>query len=73
MTAKHARSIRKRSQKHSQYQDGLGVSELFLADTQAAQEILAARDVRLKCYLLGFSNIPPQGRSDMPITRHLIA
>jgi hypothetical protein len=60
MTARQARLIRRSSQRRSQYRDGLGVSELFLADAAAARQILAVTDIRLKCYLLGFSTIPHQ-------------
>jgi hypothetical protein len=60
MSARRARAIRRRCQQHSQNRDGLGVSELFLAPPEDAAAILAARDFRLKAYLLGFSQIPPQ-------------
>ena len=53
MTARAARRIRRRCQRHSQNRDGLGVSELFLAPADDAAIILAARDLRLKAYLLG--------------------
>ncbi len=53
MTARAARAIRRRCQGHSQNRDGLGVSELFLASVKDAGFILAAKDYRLKAYLLG--------------------
>ena len=55
-----ARTIRRHSQLRSQNREGLGVSELFLAPEEEAVIILAATDIRLKYYLLGFSCIPPQ-------------
>ena len=58
MSARRARRIRRRCQSNSQYRDGLGVSELFLAPPADALAILAVRDTRLKLYLLGFSIIP---------------
>lgn len=58
--ARRARAIRRRCRQHSQNLDGLGVSELFLAPAEDAAAVLAASDFRLKCYLLGFSEIPAQ-------------
>lgn len=58
MNARRARAIRRSCRRRSQHLEGLGVSELFLAEPQQAEAILEAKDVRLKCYLLGFSNIP---------------
>ncbi len=58
ITARRARAIRRASRENSQCRDGLGVSELFLADEADAQVILKATDTRLKLYLLGFSEIP---------------
>lgn len=66
MNARRARSIRRQSQQRSQHPGGLGISELFLASPRDASTILTARDVRLKCYLLGFTDIPA-----MPTTRSL--
>ena len=60
ISARLARTIRRHSQLRSQNREGLGVSELFLASKEEAVIILAATDFRLKCYLLGFSRIPPQ-------------
>ena len=60
ISARLARTIRRHSQLRSQHREGLGVSELFLAPEEEAVIILAATDVRLKYYLLGFSFIPPQ-------------
>lgn len=54
MSARKARAIRRRSQSRSQFRNGLGVSELFLADEADAAAILGACDFRLKKYLLGF-------------------
>ncbi|MFQ5589866.1 MAG: hypothetical protein ACE5HE_01770 [Phycisphaerae bacterium] len=62
ITARRARIIRRGCQRRSQNRDGLGVSELFLAPPADAAVILAASDVRLKYYLLGFSQVP--GRRD---------
>lgn len=59
MSARRARAIRRRSRNVSQFHEGLGVSELFLAAPADAEAILAASDTRLKMYLLGFSEIPP--------------
>lgn len=58
MRARQARAIRRRSRRVSQNIDGLGVSELFLSDEKSAGIILKTHDLRLKCYLLGFSHIP---------------
>ncbi len=62
VTARQARSIRRRCRRCSQHLEGLGVSELFLASPVDAAVIVASKDVRLKLYLLGFSRIPrPHG------------
>ncbi len=58
LTARRARSIRRGCQRRSQHPNGLGVSELFLAPLVDAGVIVAAKDVRLKLYLLGFSRLP---------------
>ncbi len=58
ITARRARAIRRGCQRRSQHRDGLGVSELFLAPPVDANIIIAATDVRLRLYLLGFSRIP---------------
>ncbi|MFQ5590309.1 MAG: hypothetical protein ACE5HE_04005 [Phycisphaerae bacterium] len=55
ITARRARSIRRGCQRRSQYRNGLGISELFLAPAVDAEVIVAAKDIRLKLYLLGFS------------------
>ncbi len=60
ISARLARTIRRHSQLRSQNREGLGVSELFLAPEEEAVVILAATDIRLKYYLLGFSFIPTQ-------------
>jgi hypothetical protein len=52
--ARKARAIRRGCQRRSQCRDHLGVSELFTAPQCDAQVILAAADIRLKQYLLGF-------------------
>ena len=59
MKARHFRTIRRCCQRHSQHRNGLGVSELFLAPSHHVEVILGANDLRLKRYLLGFSDIPP--------------
>lgn len=59
MFARQARAIRKQCQQHSQMRDGMGVSELFLAPAEDAALILRVRDVRLKKYLLGFTDYGP--------------
>ena len=38
--------------------DHFGVSELFLAPARDARAILATRDLRLRCWLLGFTARP---------------
>ena len=58
--ARKARAIRRASRLRSQHRDGLGVSELFLAGDADAAVIIMASDMRLKMYLLGFTEIPPQ-------------
>ena len=57
MKARTLRALRRRSQRRSQNHNGMGVSELFLASKADATVILAAVDVRLKQYLLGFDRI----------------
>ncbi|MHC5110386.1 MAG: hypothetical protein ACYTHJ_10965 [Planctomycetota bacterium] len=57
ITARQARSIRRGCQQRSHKRDNLGISELFTAPAGDAAVILAANDVRLKLYLLGFRNI----------------
>ncbi|MFQ5412934.1 MAG: hypothetical protein ACE5E6_00605 [Phycisphaerae bacterium] len=64
MKARRARAIRRASQRRSQNRDGLGLSELFLAPARDAATILRVRDLRLKCYLLGFTQIPTQRRTN---------
>ena len=58
MTARRARQIRRRCQRNSQSLNHFGVSELFLAPARDAEVILAARDLRLRCWLLGFTETP---------------
>ncbi|MFH1417666.1 MAG: hypothetical protein ABII12_05190 [Planctomycetota bacterium] len=53
LSARLARHIRRGCQGRSANPHGLGVSELFTAPPQEASIILAARDLRLKRYLLG--------------------
>lgn len=57
MSARQIRAIRRRSQKRSQFRNGLGVSELFLAPPHDSAAILSVEDLRLKRYLLGMSDI----------------
>ena len=52
--ARQAKRIRRRCRQHSQNQNGLGISELFLAPPADAQVILAAKTSQLKAYLLGY-------------------
>jgi hypothetical protein len=54
MSAKRARHIRRRAQARSANRNGLGISELFSAPEHDAEAILAAADLRLKKYLLGY-------------------
>jgi hypothetical protein len=58
MTARHARHIRRRSQRNSQCRDNWGISELFLATPDDRSAILETRDLRLKHWLLGFREVP---------------
>lgn len=58
MTARLARRIRRRCQRNSHCREHCGVSELFLAPPQEAAVILAARDLRLLSWLLGFTDVP---------------
>ncbi len=60
MSARQARHIRRRSQRHSQNPNSLGFSELFLAQFEDAAIILATNDLRLKYWLLGFTVLPPR-------------
>lgn len=53
--ARRARAIRKRAQRRGCNPHGLGVAELFTAPKADAAAILAARDARLKFYLLGLA------------------
>lgn len=62
MKAKTARLIRRACQRRSQCRESLGISELFLAPPSHAAAILATQDIRLKFYLLGFSDIPSRMR-----------
>lgn len=57
MSARQIRAIRRRSQRRSQFRNGLGVSELFLAPPKDSAAILSVGDLRLKRYLLGMSDI----------------
>jgi hypothetical protein len=58
MTARLARHIRRRCQRNSQCLEHCGISELFLAPRSDADAILAARDLRLRYWLLGFGKLP---------------
>ena len=63
LSARRARHIRRRSQRHSQNPNSLGFSELFLAQFEGAAIILATNDFRLKYWLLGFGLTPENGSS----------
>jgi len=58
LKARKARAIRRGCQQRSQFREGMGVSELFLAPIEDATIILAAIDSRLKLYLLGLDVRP---------------
>jgi hypothetical protein len=60
MKAKTAKAIRRTCRRHSQCRENMGVSELFLAPPSHVSVILDSHDIRLKCYLLGYDNIPPK-------------
>jgi hypothetical protein len=59
-SARRARHIRRRSQRHSQSANSLGFSELFLAPFEDSAIILTTTDLRLKYWLLGFTTLPPR-------------
>jgi len=54
MTARKARRIRRECHVRSGNREDFGISELFTAPKRHASAILAARDLRLKRYLLGY-------------------
>lgn len=58
MRARQARHIRRRSQQSSQCPNHFGTSELWLAKPAHARVILRTPDTRLKCWLLGFTELP---------------
>jgi hypothetical protein len=60
MSARQARHIRCRSRLRSQRLNSLGFSELFLASLEDATVIVGTSDLRLKYWLLGFTELPPR-------------
>lgn len=58
LSAKQARLIRRRAQRRSHNRNGLGISEMFLAPHEDSAVILATPDLRLKYWLLGFTEVP---------------